>query len=109
MLQAYIDVSAKGDARLLVMAGFIARAEVWAEFSTEWQKRLNEARIPYFKMTEWANRPEIAGYFYRTLADFDISAAVSCVVHTKDLYQLVPRHNDYDSLVWGSRTVAGSG
>jgi hypothetical protein len=31
------------------------------------------------------------------------------VLKTKQAGQLVPLHSDYDSLVWGSRTEAGSG
>jgi hypothetical protein len=51
-LQAYVDASGKGDPHLLVIAGYIASADAWELFAAEWQKRLNEAHLPYFKMNE---------------------------------------------------------
>jgi hypothetical protein len=88
VLNAYIDASGKGDPFFLVMAGYIATAEAWIEFSKEWKAQLDEAGLPYFKMNEMASRPEIAGYFYRVVERHDIKAAVSCVVHTDELVKV---------------------
>ena len=85
MLQAYVDASGKGDKSRLIIAGYIASAEDWADFSCKWQERLNEADINRFKMNEWSRQPEIAGYFYRLVEEPKIIAAISCVVHTEEL------------------------
>lgn len=85
MLQAYVDGSGTGDPNLLVIAGFIATSETWAEFSKEWQRRLDCAGLPYFKMVEMRNRPEVAGWFYRVLEDFDIKSSIACIVKTDEL------------------------
>lgn len=87
--KAHIDASGKGDPNLLVMAGYIAPAETWAEFSREWQIRLDQARLPYFKMSEMGARPEIAGYFYRVIEESGVTAAISCVFKTDDLVRAV--------------------
>jgi hypothetical protein len=50
------------------LAGYIATAEAWIEFSKERQRRLDCADVPYFKMNEWSSRPEIAGWLYRVSA-----------------------------------------
>jgi len=84
-LQAYVDASGKGDPHLLVIAGYIASADAWELFAAEWQKRLNEARLPYFKMNKMSRRPEIAGYFYRVIEEHDITAAISCVIDVSGL------------------------
>jgi hypothetical protein len=52
VLNAYVDASGKGDPKLLVLAGYIATAETWIEFSKEWQSRLDQAGMPYFKMND---------------------------------------------------------
>jgi hypothetical protein len=88
MLTAYIDASGKGDPSLLVLAGYVATAEAWIEFSKEWQSRLDEVGIPYFKMREMAGRPEIAGWFYRVIEEHDIKAALSCVIKTDELVKV---------------------
>jgi len=52
-LQAFIDDSGRGQDPAFVLAGWIARPEQWAEFSTEWEKVLHQhPRIEYFKMRE---------------------------------------------------------
>jgi hypothetical protein len=93
MLQAYIDASAKGDPRLLVLAGFIACAEVWAQFSIEWKKRLDQANLDHFKMYEMQGRPEIVGYFCKTLEEFDIDAFISCVIRTDEMREVIRSTN----------------
>jgi hypothetical protein len=80
MLQAYVDGSGTGDPKHLVIAGYIATSETWALFSTAWKKRLDCARLPYFKMNEMKSRPEIAGWFYRLLEEHEILASICCVV-----------------------------
>jgi hypothetical protein len=59
-MTAYIDASGKGDPKRLILAGYIGSPEAWNEFSKEWQARLDQARIPYFKMNEMAGRPDHA-------------------------------------------------
>jgi hypothetical protein len=93
-LQAYVDASGKGDPHLLVIAGYIASADAWELFAAEWQNRLNEARLPYFKMNETSRRPEIAGYFYRVIEEHDIMAAISCVIDVSGLTDA------YHSISW---------
>ncbi len=85
MLQCFVDASGKGDPRRLVLAGYIAPVEAWEQFSIAWKARLNEAKLPYFKMTEQRAKPEIAGHFYRLTEEYDIRAAISCVISTVDL------------------------
>jgi hypothetical protein len=85
VLNAYIDASGKGDPKHLVMAGYIAAAEVWTEFSKAWQERLDQAGLPYFKMNMMSSRPEIAGWFYRLVEEQNIKAAISCVIRTDEL------------------------
>ena len=87
-LNAYIDGSGTGDARFLVLAGYIAAPEVWTEFSNDWKSQLDEARLPYFKMHQQASRPEIAAWFYRVIEKHDIKAALSCVIHTDELVRV---------------------
>ncbi|MGD1156563.1 MAG: DUF3800 domain-containing protein [Terriglobia bacterium] len=55
-IQAYIDDSGvKGTDPIFVLAGFIGKAEQWAEFSTAWKQHLRESpSIAYFKMAEAA-------------------------------------------------------
>ena len=56
IIQAWIDDSGvKGTDPVFVLAGFIARADLWAKFSDEWSKTLNEwPTIEYLKMNEAA-------------------------------------------------------
>jgi hypothetical protein len=88
VLNAYIDGSGTGDSKFLVLAGFISDAETWIEFSKEWKSRLDQANLPYFKMNEMSRRPEIAGWFYRVIEEYNVRAAVSCVVHTDELVKV---------------------
>jgi hypothetical protein len=54
MLQAFIDDSkSEGVPPFFVLAGYIGRADMWAKFSTEWQRALDmRPRIAYFKFRE---------------------------------------------------------
>jgi hypothetical protein len=87
MLQAYVDASGKGDPRFLVIAGYIATSDTWAEFSIEWKCRLDHAGLPYFKMNQMCRDPVLAGWFYRVIEEFDIKAAIACVINTEELVQ----------------------
>jgi hypothetical protein len=59
ILQACIDESGtKNQDSYFTFAGFIAGAEDWASFSTDWQARLDaEPTLEYFKMREAAGNP----------------------------------------------------
>ncbi|MEI9927980.1 MAG: DUF3800 domain-containing protein [Sphingomonas sp.] len=63
-LQAYIDDSGKDDPPVYILAGYIAPAEVWAEFSDRWNEALTAApAISYFKMKEAFRRTgEFSGF-----------------------------------------------
>ena len=63
MLRAYVDDSAhQQQPPLFILAGYIAQADQWTEFATEWQRALDlPPRIAYFKLRE-AIRKE--GEFY---------------------------------------------
>ncbi|MET3844071.1 DUF3800 domain-containing protein [Bradyrhizobium sp. OAE829] len=96
MLQAYVDASGTGDPNAIVLAGFVAEADVWTAFSAEWKSRLDHAGLSAFKMTEMARSEaslEKAAYFYRTLEEFEIEAAISCAINTAGLVKVV---NDLD-------------
>jgi len=56
VIQAVLDDSGvKGTTPVFTFAGFIGRAEVWAQFSDEWQRWLDAPpRIGYLKMSEAA-------------------------------------------------------
>ena len=56
MIQAFLDDSGtKGTHPIFTFAGFIGRAEVWAQFSEEWSTWLNTPpKIEYLKMAEAA-------------------------------------------------------
>ncbi len=91
MLQAFVDASGKGDPSVLVIAGYVARADEWAKFSEAWKTKLDLARLRRFKMNEMtrARRLEIAGFFYRTIEEHDIPAAISCAYDTAGLVRFV--------------------
>jgi hypothetical protein len=85
-------VAATGAPDVLVLAGYIAPARVWIDFSNDWKERLDHARMPFFKMNEMAQSPERlerAAWFYRTIEEHEIAAAISCVVRTSDLVRIV--------------------
>jgi len=77
-LQAYIDGSGTGSPSGLVLAGYVARASEWARFSQAWREKLAEAGLPRFKMHEMVTEKQrdIAAYFYRTIEEYNIEAAV---------------------------------
>jgi Protein of unknown function (DUF3800) len=117
-LKAYVDASGKGDPRLLFIAGYIATVETWEEFSKAWEARLDCAGLPYFKMNKMANRPEIAGWFYRLVEEFEIKASIACVLNTAELVE-VERSIKYPAYItnpntadnpyyWGFKYIVGT-
>ncbi len=55
MMEAYADDSGTGDPPVFLLAGFVGRAERWAEFSERWIEALRgRPRLKYFKMKEAA-------------------------------------------------------
>lgn len=83
--QAHVDGSGSGDPNLLVVAGYIAPAEVWLDFSAKWQEQLDHARMPYFKMSDMSHRMEVAAWFCRLIEESKITAAISCAIRTDQL------------------------
>lgn len=90
MLQAYADASTAHD-ELFVLAGYIAPAEKWAQFSDEWQAELDRPpnRLAVFKMKDQAKRhPRRAERFYRVI-ERHVTMAVSVSVCIPDLREVV--------------------
>lgn len=88
--KAFVDGSGSGNPNLLVIAGYIAPAATWLEFSKEWQRRLDAAGINCFKMSEMAaSKMEIAAWFYRAIEESGVTAAISCSIRTDALAKLV--------------------
>lgn len=104
VLNAYIDGSGNGDPNLLVLAGYIAAADTWIEFSKEWQARLDCAGLKYFKMNQMASKPEIAGWFYRIVEEHDIKAAIACIIYTNELVR-VNRMIKYPSYITNTAEI----
>jgi hypothetical protein len=88
VLQAYVDASGKGDPQFLTVAGYIATEETWDSFSRAWKAQLDEARMPYFKMKDMANKPEIVAWFYRLIEEFEIKASIAVVINTAELVEV---------------------
>jgi len=118
VLQAFVDASGKGDPHFLVIAGYIATAETWEDFSRAWKARLDCAQLPYFKMNQMARRTEIAGWFYRLIEEFPIKASVACVLNTAELVEVersikyppyITNPNSADNpYYWGFKYIVGS-
>jgi hypothetical protein len=89
-MQAYIDDSMTKGA-VLVFAGYVASVEDWEAFSAEWQRRLDDAHLPVFKMAEIGSDPkswELAGYFYRAIEE-RAKAFLAVAVELEPLKRLV--------------------
>lgn len=93
MLQAYIDESGKGDKEgFLVLAGYIAPVEVWAErFTPAWQALLDEETqkwgiIRSFKMSKMIRDEALAERYYRVIED-SVTAEVSCTLDVAGLHK----------------------
>ena len=117
MLQAYVDGAGTGDPKFLILAGYIATSDVWAEFSTAWHGRLTDAKMSFFKMHKMSNQPEIAGWFYRTLEEFDIKASIACIINTAELIEveksiiypsyIIKPNLAYNPYYWGFKCITG--
>jgi hypothetical protein len=93
-LQAFVDGSGGGEPDVLVLAGYVADAAVWAEFSEEWKTQLDHAGMAAFKMSEMVNRPEVAAYFYRIIERHNVLVDVSVAFNTaflrKAIKEIIP-------------------
>ena len=95
MLQAYVDGSGTGSDDFLVVAGYIATPESWAEFSREWERLIDMQsphyrRLSYFKMKEMTSDAdrERCSWFYRVI-EKHVMAGVSCVIDVAGLRKAV--------------------
>src|SRR6266566_9196730 len=53
--EAYLDESGAHHSRFLVVGGYIADINAWAELSVSWKAILDEYKLPYFRMTDYKN------------------------------------------------------
>jgi hypothetical protein len=89
VFQAYVDNSY--DHHVHVLAGYIATADAWIEFSDDWQKGLDDAGLHAFKMNEIAreeNCNRICETFYHII-EKHVSTSLSCVVSIDALVDAV--------------------
>jgi hypothetical protein len=100
-LEAYIDDSGNGNPPVYILAGFVARAEKWTEFTEEW--RLALAKPPgltYFKMKEAA---ALRGQFYgwsREDRDQRLGEMISLIRrHVISGVSTGVYHADYNSII----------
>lgn len=112
VLEAYIDDSYNKDG-IFVLAGYIARASAWAQFSKEWEEMLpagtpNKNGRNHFKMSEMAMSPDrmarVSG-FYRIIENHT-TAAISCKIDISELRRARERiyvpDVDIDWGFWGN-------
>jgi hypothetical protein len=96
-LKAFMDDSADENG-IYVLAGHIATAGVWVEFTKEWEEMLprgtlNKDNRFHFKMSEMAmnsERMERVGSFFRILERHDIYS-VSCKINIAELKRAMSR------------------
>lgn len=55
MFSLYCDASGRDETDLLVVAGFVASADEWLRFATQWNLFLREFRVKYLHMNEFAH------------------------------------------------------
>jgi hypothetical protein len=55
MFRAYFDASGKENLGIVTVAGWLAAARSWAAFQERWNAVLSAARVPYFRMSEFAH------------------------------------------------------
>ncbi len=107
MLKAYIDESGNGSGDTLVLAGYIATAEQWANFSAEWQEMLDKLSMADFKMSYMAQSPdrlEKASWFYRPIEKHAI-CSVSSVINTAKLRGAITKDLQEDRLPVSKRNI----
>ena len=98
MLQAYIDDSIDDGKGIWVLAGYIADASEWAQFSKEWEELLQllpptRSGVRRFKMSEVAASEELMNYlpaFYAVIEKY-VMASVSCKISSHDLKRIQSR------------------
>lgn len=111
MLQAYFDESGTGSGPILVLAGFLASAEQWSAFSTDWKRALDmNPAIRYLKMREaaglggefqdWSEdrRNERMSLFYRIIEEhipIAIWASMPRDAFTKVFAPVADKHTIY--------------
>ena len=97
VLQAFIDDSATPGG-IFVIAGHIATAEVWSNFSKDWEQMLRHGTLNkdnkyHFKMSEMASnseRMERVEAFYRIIEHYDL-LSISCMVDVRSIKQATKR------------------
>ena len=101
-LRGYFDESGTHTAsETVVVAGFLASASDWVEFSGRWQMALNDFGIPFFHMADFANRvppydvwtePVRKTRLARLLSIINKCAATSLatVVHRQEFEDIIP-------------------
>jgi hypothetical protein len=91
VLQAFIDES-YGGTGVLVLGGYVATAEAWADFSKEWEEMLPYGTLDkenrhHFKMSEMAINEErmqrIPGFF--RIIEKHVSLSISCKASVIDI------------------------
>jgi hypothetical protein len=86
-LQAYVDDSKTGE-EVLVLAGYIAPADRWQQFSLEWDFLLKESPTwVEFKMKHAIRYPARSERFYRLVERYAV-AFVVCLIEIRALRQL---------------------
>ncbi len=55
MLECYFDESGSHSDRILIIGGFVADVNKWADFSRVWKEILSEYKLKYFHMKEFMN------------------------------------------------------
>src|SRR5262245_34949873 len=80
-------MTARRASEVLVLGGYIALWQRWAEFSVAWQRLLDEAGWDEFKMARAASRPERAQRFAAVVKEH-VAAYLACVLEIGALRQL---------------------
>ena len=107
MLQAYIDDSGNvGDGKTSLLAGYLATAEVWADFSDRWSAELQAPpSIEYFKLSEALHLKDQFAGWSAAQRDDKVGALISVINATDVRYWAVAvLHNDIYLRVVKNRT-----
>ena len=112
-LQAYFDDSSTEDG-VHVLAGYMARAESWGNFSNDWEKLLHltyqdrKTGVLRFKMQEIIRRHNDLPLFYDVIGKH-VSLAISIMINSKDLRNAKARiWSDCAELHWSPHENIGS-
>jgi hypothetical protein len=93
MFSAYFDASGKRDQLIVVVAGFVSSAELWAEWEREWLKRLSVDGVSCFHATELKHH--LTEYRRRVLFR-DLETIIRAYVSAKAAVAVV--NNQVDSI-----------